>query len=224
MKRISDEEQQGHKPTLRQMTPEETAYLAGIFDGEGHLRVELHRQRNRTMSPVLMYGMLTIANTSRPLIDWLLSIGGRVQTYPRAPHKTIYAWNVYRQGDIVYLVRAMLPYLVVKRDIALKTLDELAKPRVWNRSNWRPPVVSGEANKNSKLTQTQVDLILMSPRSGADLAREFGVYRSTVNRIRQGKGWSHVSKAPSAQEPTREFVPAQSSTELQPEPRRDQMD
>ncbi len=45
----------------------------------------------------------------------------------------------------------------------------------------------GANNKSSKLSWDQIKLVLTSERSGNSLAKELGVYASTVNRIRQNR-------------------------------------
>lgn len=48
---------------------------------------------------------------------------------------------------------------------------------------------AGEKNGRSKLTDNDVLIIQKSTLSGPDLARHFGVNRSTINRIKRGKSW-----------------------------------
>ena len=49
----------------------------------------------------------------------------------------------------------------------------------------------GEANPASKLSRANVAEILASDRSGPELAADFGVTRSTINKIRRGEIWAH---------------------------------
>jgi hypothetical protein len=48
----------------------------------------------------------------------------------------------------------------------------------------------GEQNGRAKLTEQQVATIRSSPRSGADLAREFGVSTVLVCKIRRREAWA----------------------------------
>lgn len=59
-----------------------------------------------------------------------------------------------------------------------------------SRSNFQKMV--GELNVNSKLNSDAVREIRSSGRGSADLAREFGVSRVTVNLVKKGKIWRHV--------------------------------
>lgn len=52
----------------------------------------------------------------------------------------------------------------------------------------------GSRHGQSKLTEDRVKEILSSNRSGAALAREFGVHPVTVQEIRRGLAWKHVHK------------------------------
>jgi len=54
----------------------------------------------------------------------------------------------------------------------------------------------GERNNRAKLTDVAVREILATPHtygSGVRLARQYGVNRATIERIRNGETWQHVS-------------------------------
>lgn len=51
---------------------------------------------------------------------------------------------------------------------------------------------TGEAQGLSKLTEVSVKYIRESNLSGSKLAKELGVSRSTVNRVRSGKTWRNI--------------------------------
>ncbi|QGH73702.1 HNH homing endonuclease [Klebsiella phage 117] len=51
---------------------------------------------------------------------------------------------------------------------------------------------TGEAQGLSKLTEATVKLIRESTLSGDRLAKELGVAKSTVNRVRSGKTWRNI--------------------------------
>jgi DNA-binding XRE family transcriptional regulator len=51
----------------------------------------------------------------------------------------------------------------------------------------------GESNGNSVLTNEQVLEVYCGSTPGAELARRFGVSRTLIYRIRQGKVWRHVT-------------------------------
>lgn len=50
-------------------------------------------------------------------------------------------------------------------------------------------IMAGRAHgrKTSKLTREQIEMVLSSPKSGHQLAKELGINRTTVHRLRTGK-------------------------------------
>lgn len=59
-----------------------------------------------------------------------------------------------------------------------------------------PPVLMdtrrGEMNRKAKLTSEQVLSIRADTRSSITLGREFGVSKTTINRIKSGQAWAHI--------------------------------
>lgn len=69
--------------------------------------------------------------------------------------------------------------------------------RHWTRR--RPELVKrGSTNAKAKLTEPDVVLILASERTGASLAREYGVTEALISAIRKGKVWKHLQPSRSA--------------------------
>lgn len=54
-------------------------------------------------------------------------------------------------------------------------------------------IVRGEEHHFHRLTESEVRIIKASLESGAKIARQFGVDRNTVYRIRSGETWRHVA-------------------------------
>jgi lambda repressor-like predicted transcriptional regulator len=92
----------------------ELAYFAGIFDGEGSIDFRA-KHRDRSIGC-----RLSITNTNPALIDWLLTkIGGKaVWRFPIEGTKRRADWHLYRARDIRDLLRAAMPFLIIKRNIA----------------------------------------------------------------------------------------------------------
>lgn len=68
-------------------------------------------------------------------------------------------------------------------------LDAKAKGRLRNG------ITCGEANRSSKLTAAQVEIIRSTPKlygSGRALAREFGVNEATICDVRARRRWRHA--------------------------------
>jgi hypothetical protein len=104
------------RPQLQMPTdPAVLGYIAGIVDGEGSIY-----KRSQDGHWHLKVGM-----TDRPLIEWLAAFGGRfyVESRPEG-RKTPYTWCVSRRVDLRHALTALLPYLRVKRELAVLALRE----------------------------------------------------------------------------------------------------
>ena len=105
------------------------AYLAGIVDGEGHIgssvavaKRSLNESRNVRV---------VVINTDLRLIEWLeQTLGGSRGTLSRtSPRwKTSYRWCVYGH-NADRLLRAVLPFLLLKREQAELAIALRAGPR-----------------------------------------------------------------------------------------------
>lgn len=97
-------------------------YIAGLFDGEGHLSLRKQKQS--------FHGLtfnVTIYNSEKKIMDWLLAnIGGksyvrdrRGTSAPFGPRmKKSYSWFLTRTLDVILLLEAVRPYLVIKKEKA----------------------------------------------------------------------------------------------------------
>jgi hypothetical protein len=98
-------------------TNTECAYLARILDGEGCIS-RLTKQRRWTVS---------IASTDVHLITWLERIGG-TKTTPQLSalsRKIVWKWQVASHRDIQLLLKAVLPYLIIKKEKSLQAIQEI---------------------------------------------------------------------------------------------------
>jgi hypothetical protein len=97
------------------------AYLAGIIDGEGSIFPRYHRNPH-----------ITVSNTSAALIEQLMRFGGHVQDRKGRGLGTKPAQDWVISGErAAIILRACLPYLIVKREkaeAALAAWDEGASP------------------------------------------------------------------------------------------------
>ena len=112
---------------LREMSGEEIAWLAGLFDGEGNIawprKDNIHAVR------------VSIANTCIPLLDRCLEVtgtgaivGSRNKNNPK--HRPVWNWACY--GDNAReLLRVLLPWLIVKKQNALIVLEAVEE---WKRT------------------------------------------------------------------------------------------
>lgn len=100
-------------------------YLAGIVDGEGYIgRIEI-TYKNRKIK---IGWKLCVANTNEELINWLKRIGGSVyQWKPRENRKKGFEWRLLRALDIHKFLKAILPYLIIKKKRAKDIVEEIEK-------------------------------------------------------------------------------------------------
>ena len=102
--------------------PAVPAYIAGLIDGEGSvLKISYGKGR-------VGYGwQVKVQMTDQAVIAWLGSFGGKTDDYkPRQETwKHVYAWNVSRRRDVLYLLERIAPYMIVKRDRALEAIADI---------------------------------------------------------------------------------------------------
>jgi hypothetical protein len=105
-------------------------YLAGILDGEG--TITLHRGARKQV-------FITISNTDTKLMSWLKTIGGSVQNrkISKLGTKVCFVWKVVGRADVEAFLRAVYPYMRIKKDkalLAIRTLVSYRKQREWEYS------------------------------------------------------------------------------------------
>lgn len=110
------------KVTARIMTPTETAWLAGIVDGEGFICVT----NKRFPTPTFILG---VSNTCRPLLTRILEVTGcgRLDDSTRGVDRmNPYASRSWKwcamTANALILLEQMLPWLIVKKSRAEKAL------------------------------------------------------------------------------------------------------
>ena len=90
------------------------AYLAGLFDGGGCLRINKEKRVE-----------ITITNTDLEVISWIKEeFGGRITTQDRKEYgwKICYKVEIKKTKDVFKLLNALLPYLITKRKKAEKLI------------------------------------------------------------------------------------------------------
>lgn len=127
-----------HLPT----SPTDLAYIAAMIDGEGFVSMTKNG-----------YYLVGIANTYKPLIDWLATFGGYVSIGTQAGRKMggvmngkpaprpIYSWRVGGRRDVHALLAAVSPYMRIKKQ---KALDALACEEERWRTGWSGSRVRSE--------------------------------------------------------------------------------
>jgi len=113
--------------TIRMPTDLElVGYIAGLFDADGNVQF-----RNKHGTSIGCKA--SIYNTNRDLIEWLEKlIGGNVlwdtKRTERHGWKPMGTWTLYRARDVAAFLKAVEPFIIVKRDAtkaALALFDEV---------------------------------------------------------------------------------------------------
>jgi transcriptional regulator with XRE-family HTH domain len=73
----------------------------------------------------------------------------------------------------------------------------------FGRGRWKPPMISGEAHANAKLTDAQVSAIRDDSRTYAAISASFGISQSQISNIKRGAqrnpdGWTPSEKRTSS--------------------------
>lgn len=117
------------KRTVRELSETEASYLAGIIDGEGSIYMQKIRRAIDGVSPTIV-----VRNTDDKLAKYLISIGGDINWEKEhfdkrfgTTGKPCFHWYCRRLLDIGYVIRKILPYLVIKHEKALFILKEIKK-------------------------------------------------------------------------------------------------
>ena len=119
--RINADRRKGSSILTRVPTdPVVLAYAAGILDGEGSISI-VHS------SPTSYSLNVTVANTYRPLIEWLVHhFGGTFTRYPATDKwRERFYWRLHGPNAAT-LLEAILPFMVIKRQQATLAVELVA--------------------------------------------------------------------------------------------------
>ena len=104
--------------------PGALGYIAGMIDGEGTIY-----QRGRDNGG--FSARVSIYSTTEAVIEWLHQWGGHVRwdhtRVVKHGWKPMGSWEVSRAADVAAVIRATLPYLIIKRDLATEALALLER-------------------------------------------------------------------------------------------------
>lgn len=122
---------------LMDCNKEQHAYMAGFFDGEGHISIArrgaVHTSRNKSTPMRSVWGLVAgiAQNKKAPLVLFYDIFAGtlRIDTRVRVGRfgkQVIYEWTLGGNTAVPVLLKWLRPYLLVKRgqvDIALEFVD-----------------------------------------------------------------------------------------------------
>jgi hypothetical protein len=137
------------------METHDAAYVAGLIDGEGHLRGFLpsHRRGSRLVS---------FTNTHKPIIDWVLE-----RTPPAGVDE-----NTTRKGTPIWIIRwtnmeaitelltEIRPYMRIKADQADALLDNISNaPGKGSRRDVGPRPLKTHCKNGHEFTEDNTQLV-----------------------------------------------------------------
>jgi len=101
-------------PLRTEWSVEELAYFAGVLDGEGSFSIGGSSRSH------IHATQINVGNTDLRLLHWIVErFGGNVHVERRhnPAHAKIWRWYSH-VGNLDQMIRAVLPYLVIKREQA----------------------------------------------------------------------------------------------------------
>lgn len=111
-------------------TPEDVAWAAGLFEGEGFWAVY---RRSGDSNPRNLSVKTKLASTDRDVVERFLNIvdfgAVRVVERPAKEHKTQYHWESGRREDIKRMARMFLPHLGSRRAQRAREILDVPPPR-----------------------------------------------------------------------------------------------
>lgn len=143
----------------------DACYLAGFFDGEGHIGIHVNRRKNGRRH---WYLSVIVTNTCEAVLCWIAdSLGGVVRERDLKNPNANRTWDWMAHGPgAAHALRVILPYLRVKRGeagIALRFQEhvEKYKPLVSNNGRLRLPRDEGRLGEQilREREEMAVDLI-----------------------------------------------------------------
>lgn len=107
------------------LSPTEAAYIAGFFDGEGSVgisKVISKGARGKRVNPNYVLHV-KISNSDKPALEWIAGkTGGWILSH-KVPSVRLH-WKFVKKGiHAMELLKAMLPFLIVKREQAEKAIE-----------------------------------------------------------------------------------------------------
>ena len=134
------------EPSLS-LTEPQKAYIAGLLDGEGTITLVKHGSK--------IYPEVSITNTKKEVIEWLRSVTqvGVITIENKSRSKrnwnTCYKFRVLSLPEASAILKAVLPYLIIKKkqaELVLKFIEELKTH------------IATEKRRNYSLSQNLLDI------------------------------------------------------------------
>jgi hypothetical protein len=124
---------------VRPITDEDAIWIAGFFDGEGH--VGITRTLGKKSHHSVIYGLkTTLTNTRLDILDMIRKLIGMGTLYKKSPHegwKQGWTLNLTRP-EIEPFLKRILPYLRLKKEQA-KIMLEFLETGCYTGTREAPP-------------------------------------------------------------------------------------
>lgn len=108
-------------PGVKMLTEFELGYIAGLFDGEGCVSASIVRDRYTSLQ-------LCIANTFKPLIEWIHDKLGGIIVEDANRLRPCYWWYLKNGRSVIEFLEVITPRLMVKK--AQATIAMTWRPRM----------------------------------------------------------------------------------------------
>lgn len=110
--------------TYKVFSEHDAIYLAGFFDGEGYIGIDRHLAGGRYKTDRYTLS-IAITNTHEGVLRWVVNtFGGCLCDQIRGNPNHARTWHWYASSvEAGYLLKAMLPFLLVKRNQAEKAIE-----------------------------------------------------------------------------------------------------
>lgn len=117
------------KDSVKTMVDTESAYLAGLIDGEGSIIAVKRNKKGR------ITWRLQVSSTTPILLDWCVEKTGVGKIIKRVSRNPLHAdsqwWQCY-SWNAKKILEQTLPYMVLKKDKAVKMIAELSAIEKYN--------------------------------------------------------------------------------------------
>jgi hypothetical protein len=122
------------------MKKEVIAYLSGLFDGEGSFCIQIQRRdKYRIFTPRLT---MSIKYGHQVLEKLVNNFGGKIYYYK----DNMARWHLGSKDKIKAITLLMLPYLTIKKEIAIKFLDALEIFPKSRKIRWNKEMINKVTN------------------------------------------------------------------------------
>jgi hypothetical protein len=108
---------------------ESFAYLAGIVDSEGDIGI-------RDNNGQAFGAFVKINNTNSSVIQWVQSLFAgclSLHEYTEETYRDNHLWSIYSKKNIENFLLAVIPYLVIKKEVANIALQFVRLKSTWNK-------------------------------------------------------------------------------------------